>query len=109
MKASSLARLAGLFFLSIGSVAAQESDLAGGKEIAEERCARCHAIGRNDESRMRQAPAFRSLHRRYPVEHLAEALAEGIEVGHEAMPEIVLEPQEIDRLIIYLKSLETVE
>mgnify|MGYP001184922356 FL=1 len=77
-----------------------------GKIIAEERCARCHAIGPADESRLPEAPAFRELHQRYPVEHLAEALAEGIEVGHKAMPEFVLDPNEIDALLAYLKTLE---
>lgn len=80
-----------------------------GRIIAEERCASCHAIAAADESRLAEAPPFRRLHQRYPVEHLAEALAEGIEVGHEAMPEFVFEPREIDALIAYLKSLEPTE
>jgi mono/diheme cytochrome c family protein len=49
------------------------------------------------------------LHERYNVENLAEALAEGIVVGHTGrrqMPQFVLSPAEIDDLIAYLKSLE---
>jgi uncharacterized protein (DUF433 family) len=52
-----------------------------------------------------KAPPFRTLHRRYPVETLAEGLAEGIRVAH-PMPEFRLEPKQIDDLIAYLKSLE---
>ena len=96
-------------FACFGGTAAAEVLVEAGRTIAEERCAACHAIGAADESRLDPAPAFRELHHRYPVEHLAEALAEGIEVGHEAMPEIVLEPREIDALIAYLKTLESAE
>jgi mono/diheme cytochrome c family protein len=53
-----------------------------------------------------QAPPFRVLHERYPVEQLAEAFAEGIVTGHPDMPPFVLSPNEIDDVIAYLKSLE---
>ena len=67
---------------------------------------RCHAVGRAGDSPLRIAPPFRTLHTRYPVENLAEALAEGITVGHPAMPEFRLDPDQIDNLIAYLKTLE---
>lgn len=77
-----------------------------GRAIAEANCARCHAIGRSGVSPLVQAPPFRTLHNRYPVEDLAEALAEGIVVGHPEMPKFALEPFQVDALIAYLKSLE---
>ncbi len=43
---------------------------------------------------------------RYPVESLAEGFAEGITTGHPGMPEFRFEPDEIDSLIAFLKSLE---
>jgi len=52
------------------------------------------------------APAFRDLHKRYPIDYIAEALAEGIVTGHAAMPEFELEPSQIDDLLAYLKTLE---
>jgi mono/diheme cytochrome c family protein len=58
------------------------------------------------ESRLPAAPAFRDLHRRYPVEQLAEAFAEGISTGHAAMPEFQFTPAQINDLIAYLKTLE---
>jgi hypothetical protein len=54
---------------------------------------------------MAEAPPFRKLPERYPVEHLAEAFAEGIVVGHPAMPQFAFEPPEIDALLSYLRSL----
>jgi hypothetical protein len=36
----------------------------------------------------------------------AEALAEGINTGHAAMPEFVLDPDQIHDLLSYLKTLE---
>lgn len=76
-----------------------------GKVYARAHCARCHAIGPAGRSPFRPAPPFRTLHQRYPVEWLAEALAEGISTGHPAMPEFVLDPDQIDDLLSYLKTL----
>jgi cytochrome c len=76
-----------------------------GQALAQANCARCHAIGPTGESPLSKAPPFRILHRRYPVENLAEGFAEGIKVAH-PMPEFRLQPGQIDDLIAYLKSLE---
>ena len=69
-------------------------------------CSRCHAIGKVGESPLKIAPAFRTLHLRYPVESLAEAFAEGIVTGHPSMPEFRLDTGQIADVIAYLKSLE---
>ena len=54
-------------------------------------CGQCHAVGPIGESPLRIAPPFRTLHQRYPVESLAEALAEGIVTGQPSMPEFRLD------------------
>ena len=77
-----------------------------GKAAYEANCASCHAIDRSSESPLKAAPPFRTLHKRYPVEALAEALAEGISTGHPAMPEFSLAPAQIGDLIAFLKTLE---
>ncbi|MGH1571717.1 c-type cytochrome [Methylobacterium sp. P31] len=77
-----------------------------GRALARQDCARCHAIGRTGTSPLRQAPPFRTLHERYPVDDLAEALTEGIRTGHPTMPEFRFDPDEAEALIAYLKSLE---
>jgi mono/diheme cytochrome c family protein len=69
-------------------------------------CSRCHAIGKVGESPLQIAPAFRTLHLRYPIESLSEAFAEGIVTGHPSMPEFQLDPPQIADVISYLKSLE---
>jgi mono/diheme cytochrome c family protein len=84
----------------------QAGDPRLGQTFAERNCAACHAIGRSGESRVPAAPAFRRLHLRYPVEQLAEALAEGITTGHTLMPEFQLSPVQIEDLLAYLKTLE---
>lgn len=69
-------------------------------------CARCHSVDKISDSPLRIAPPFRDLHKRYPVEDLAEALAEGIRTGHPTMPEFKLDPGQIGDVIAYLKTLE---
>jgi len=77
-----------------------------GKTFAINNCARCHSIDRVTQSPLKIAPPFRTLHKRYPVETLAEALAEGIQTGHPTMPEFRLDPDQIHDLLSYLKTLE---
>jgi cytochrome c len=89
----------------VATAAAQSSPQAKGEAIAERLCARCHAVKAQGASPMGLAPPFRDLPKRYPVENLAEALAEGIVTGHPAMPRFTFEPPEIDALLTYIASL----
>jgi cytochrome c len=77
-----------------------------GQKFALNNCARCHSIDKVTESPLKIAPPFRTLHKRYPVETLAEAFAEGIQTGHPTMPEFRLDPDQIHDLLSYLKTLE---
>ena len=77
-----------------------------GKTFALNNCARCHSIDRVTQSPLKIAPPFRTLHLRYPIETLAEALAEGISTGHPTMPQFRLDPDQINDLLSYLKTLE---
>jgi cytochrome c len=77
-----------------------------GQAFAKAHCSRCHAIGHTGTSRFKPAPPFRTLHNRYPVETLAEAFAEGIYTGHPKMPAFELDPDQINDLLAYLKTLE---
>ena len=77
-----------------------------GRVFAQTNCAQCHAIGRTGESPLKVAPPFRTLHERYPIEHLAEAFSEGIVTGHPSMPQFQLDVAQINDLLAYLKSLE---
>jgi cytochrome c len=100
--------LAGWLFATAGPAQAA-GDKARGESFARENCSTCHAVGPAGMSPYEPAPPFRTLHKRYDVEGLAEALAEGIAVGNTGsrqMPMFVLSVDEIEDLIAYLKSLE---
>jgi cytochrome c len=79
--------------------------VADGEALVKRNCASCHAVTQEDASPNPRAIPFRFLGRLYPIEHLAEALAEGIMVGHE-MPEFVLEADQVNTLILYLDSIQ---
>ena len=86
--------------------AGDASQVEAGRKLAELHCSRCHAIGDSDSSLMEGAPPFRDLKLRYPVDDLAESLAEGIMTSHPQMPVFTFSPEEIDDLLAYLDSLE---
>ncbi len=69
-------------------------------------CSHCHAVDKVSSSPLVIAPPFRTLHLRYPIEALEEALAEGIVTGHQNMPEFKLDPGQIGDVVAYLKTLK---
>ena len=77
-----------------------------GLTIARTYCARCHSIDKVSESPLKIAPAFRTLHERYPLTDLEEPLGEGIVTGHPTMPEFRFEPDQIHDFIEFLKTLQ---
>ena len=99
--------LATILLLSLGRAAAAQGavDIQAGEQLAETHCSRCHAIGESDQSLMQGAPPFRELKQRYPVEDLAESLAEGMVTAHPQMPVFTFTPEQIDDLLAYLDSL----
>ncbi|HML28126.1 MAG TPA: c-type cytochrome, partial [Hyphomicrobium sp.] len=58
-----------------------EQETAKGLAILQKDCARCHALGLTGTSPHPQAPPFRDIVNRYPVEDLEESLAEGMVSG----------------------------
>jgi cytochrome c len=81
-------------------------NVAAGKAFAQANCSHCHSIDKFTPSTLVIAPPFRTLHGRYPVESLEEALGEGITTGHPSMPEFKLDPGQVGDFIAFLKSLE---
>ena len=108
MQSKSIAVLAVFAVLTVNAALAK-SPTARGAAIAQKHCARCHAIGETDPSPMGLAPPFRDLSKRYPIEALGEALAEGIVVGHPAMPQFIFEPHEINDLLTFISGLKSRE
>jgi len=80
--------------------------LKRGETLLATECSRCHATGRTGESRHPQAPLFRTLAKRYPIESLEEALGEGLISGHPDMPEFKFEGDDVGAIIAYLKSIQ---
>ena len=95
-----------LTFITLAPAVAASPDQQRGRTFAIYNCARCHAVDRVSQSPLKIAPPFRTLHKRYPIETLAESLAEGIQTGHPTMPEFQLDPDQIHDLLSYLKTLE---
>jgi len=96
--------IASAAYLATAAPEAQKGRVERGRSFAEANCARCHAIGPTGNSSVAKAPPFRTLHNRYPVEDIVEALAEG--TAHSQMLQLQLSAVQIDDLIAYLKSLE---
>lgn len=86
-----------------------EQVAAKGLAILQKDCARCHALGLTGTSPHPQAPPFRDIVNRYPVEDLEESLAEGIVSGHPDMPEFTFDPDQIGGIVAYLNSLKAQE
>ncbi|TIT89704.1 MAG: cytochrome c [Mesorhizobium sp.] len=87
------------------ALAGDNLQIAHGRKLVKANCARCHATGLTGKSTHPDAPPFRRLHLRYPIEDLEEALAEGISTGHPDMPEFVASPQQIGAIVAYIRSL----
>lgn len=108
MKRLALSRMVVVIAIFPGGPFAWAQDnlqIAHGRKLVEANCARCHATGPTGKSSHPDAPPFRLLHRRYPIEDLEEALAEGISTGHPDMPEFVADPQQIEAIVAYIRSL----
>lgn len=85
---------------------APEEDTQRGGELAATYCGSCHATGASGASPAPEAPAFRTLSRNYRVDTLEEALAEGISVGHPAMPQFQFAPDDVDAIVAYMQSIQ---
>jgi cytochrome c len=92
--------------LVTANAAADEAQLKQGQALLTQKCARCHAVGRAGDSARPDAPAFRTLGTRYPIEALEEALGEGIMSGHPDIPEFAFDAPQVGAIIVYLKSIQ---
>ncbi len=83
-----------------------EQLLKRGEALLQKNCAPCHAIGKTGDSPRKEAPPFRTLSQRYPVEQLEESLGEGIMSGHPDMPEFSFDAEDVGAIIDYLNSIQ---
>jgi mono/diheme cytochrome c family protein len=75
---SVLAALLGPLFSVASAFPAEQDETNRGKALVIANCSRCHAVGKEGDSPHPEAPAFRTLASRHPIDSLQEALAEGI-------------------------------
>ena len=102
-----LAALLSLLVAAVSAFPAERDVTNTGKALVTANCSRCHAIGTEGDSPHPEAPAFRTLASRYPIDSLQETLAEGIVSGHPDMPIFVFSPQDVDAIIRYLQSIQS--
>ena len=95
-----------LFFCPLHITHAEEDLVKAGQELSKKLCAKCHAIGTSGNSPFQDAPPFRALSKKWPIDNLQEALAEGIVVGHPDMPQFKFDAFEVGAIIEYLKSIQ---
>jgi mono/diheme cytochrome c family protein len=95
-----------LLVLAAACTEQPDPQVPAGRALAEQRCATCHAVGATGASPRPNAPAMRDLRNRYPVDQLAESLAEGIVTGHPDMPAFTFDRAEIEAFLAYLRSFE---
>ena len=99
--------LAGLLLLAFAPRQSQAAaDTVAGRHIAQ-RCKSCHSVGVKGVSPNPQAPPFRTLSQKYPLENLQESLVEGVIVAHaKGMPRVKLTPQQAEDFLRYLKAIQ---
>lgn len=95
-----------MLLAAVACSSAAGADVQRGKLIVETNCSACHAVGRTGASTHPDAPPFRTLSSRYPIDDLEEALAEGISTGHPDMPQFVATPEQVESIVDYLKSIQ---
>jgi tetratricopeptide (TPR) repeat protein len=95
--------------LKVSSEPAERSAraVAEGKSLAEQNCARCHAVGTSGQSPNPKAPAFRLIQQRHPILALREPLARSIAAPHDEMPQFLLPEADIDRIVAYINSMQS--
>lgn len=107
--AASIIAFTALVLVTVGDVRAEEPDYAAvlrGQDLAQDKCSRCHEVGREGQSTHPEALPFHGISEYYPVENLAEAFAEGIYVGHPDMPAFELSVAQLTDLLTYLKAVQ---
>ena len=93
------------FSLSGLSAQAQHAgDPAAGAGYAKQYCSKCHAIDRTETSPELKAPPFRDVANTKGM--TATALTVWLTTSHPRMPNIVIEPNDMDNVVAFILSLK---
>ena len=92
-----------LLALHAAGAAAQGDSLAGAR-LAERWCSQCHAVTSGRASPEKTAPTFPAIAAESSVTDYS--LRVFLRTPHATMPNLVLKPDEIDDLVVYILSLK---
>ncbi len=96
----------GIFsFALAGAKRGDEKLIQAGRDIAQEKCAQCHAIGVSGESPLEPAPPFRRVLERHPLNNAGE-FAKDLATDHLEMPPFAFGQRQVNALLAYMKSLK---
>ena len=79
-------------------------DPAAGAEYANKFCTKCHALNRGETSPEPTAPPFADVANTKGM--TATALTVWLTTSHPTMPNIVIEPHDMDNVVAYILSLK---
>ena len=92
-------------FVGLASSAeAQTGDHGAGAAYAQQVCAKCHAIDRTGSSPEPTAPPFKDVANTPGMNETA--LTVWLRTSHPTMPNIIVEPADMDNVIAYILSLK---
>ena len=101
-------RLVLLALSLVASPALGQSEEEEGRALVEANCSGCHGVGLTDESPHPDAPPFRTLSERYPIDTLDETLSHGFTITHPDMPDFLATASQIDEITAYIVSLQSI-
>ena len=90
--------------LSLSAGAQHAGDPGAGAAYAKKYCTKCHAIDRTHTSPKIKAPPFRDVANTKGM--TATALTVWLTTSHPTMPNIVIEPNDMDNVVAFILSLK---
>jgi mono/diheme cytochrome c family protein len=97
--------LIGAAALALLAPATRPPAVEAGAQIAQSRCASCHAIGLKARSPDVDAPTFDDIRLKYGPKSLEKKLAHISRHGHLSMKPLAISPNEAHELVAYVESL----
>ena len=90
--------------LSLSAEVQHAGDPAAGAAYAKQYCAKCHAINRGETSPVPTAPPFIDVANTKGM--TATALTVWLTTSHPTMPNIVIDPHDMDNVVAFILSLK---
>ena len=90
--------------LSLSAGAQHAGDPGAGAAYAKQYCTKCHAIDGTETSPEPKAPSFRNVANTKGM--TATALTVWLTTSHPTMPNIVIEPNDMDNVVAFILSLK---